>query len=124
MFMNFLNPEGQQNPISGSKVKAILLKGWILSIERVASGRVYVCSLHSRLVFSITSYFFFLVFIAECCYFPTASGILKYSLRVYVILEALHLAAKCQYSWEEDKLLTSIACCIMAPRLFKNILLK
>ena len=27
---NFLNPEGHQNPISGSKVTAILLKGWIL----------------------------------------------------------------------------------------------
>ena len=26
----FLNPEGHQNPISGSKVTAILLKAWIL----------------------------------------------------------------------------------------------
>ena len=26
---NFLNPEGHQNPISGSKVTAILLKGLI-----------------------------------------------------------------------------------------------
>ena len=26
---NFLNPEGHQNPISGSKDMAILLKGWI-----------------------------------------------------------------------------------------------
>ena len=28
----FLNPEGHQNPISGSKVTAILVKGWILPI--------------------------------------------------------------------------------------------
>ena len=27
-----LNPKGHQNPISGSKVSAILLKGWILPI--------------------------------------------------------------------------------------------
>ena len=26
--MNFLNPEEHQNPISGSKVTVILLKGW------------------------------------------------------------------------------------------------
>jgi hypothetical protein len=29
---NFLNPKGHQNPINGSKVMAILLKGWILPI--------------------------------------------------------------------------------------------
>ena len=29
---NFLNPEEYQNPISGSKVRAILLKGWLLPI--------------------------------------------------------------------------------------------
>ena len=29
---SFLNPEGHQNPIYGSKVTAILLKRWILSI--------------------------------------------------------------------------------------------
>ena len=27
---NFPNPKGHQNPINGSKVMAILLKGWIL----------------------------------------------------------------------------------------------
>ena len=32
MIKNFLNPEGHQNPFSGSKVMAILLKGWILPI--------------------------------------------------------------------------------------------
>ena len=48
---NFLNPERHQNPISGLKVTAILLKGWIWPIGGVASGRVCVCSLHSRLVF-------------------------------------------------------------------------
>ena len=28
----FLNPEGHQNPVNGSKVMAILMKGWILPI--------------------------------------------------------------------------------------------
>ena len=42
--------EGHQNPISGSKVTAVLLKGRILSIGGVASGRVCACSLRSRLV--------------------------------------------------------------------------
>ena len=37
---NFLNPKGHQNPISDSKVTVILLKGLILSIGGVASGRV------------------------------------------------------------------------------------
>ena len=32
MIKSFLNPEGYQNPFSGSKVTAILLKGWILPI--------------------------------------------------------------------------------------------
>ena len=34
---NFLNPEGHQNPISGSKVTAILLKGWILPIGEASA---------------------------------------------------------------------------------------
>ena len=52
----FLNPKGHQNPISGSKVTAILMKGGILPIGGVASGRVWACSLRSRLV----SYLFYL----------------------------------------------------------------
>ena len=35
---DFLNPEGHQNPISGSKVTAILLKGWILPIDGASLG--------------------------------------------------------------------------------------
>ena len=35
---NFLNPEGHQNPISGSKVTAILLKGGILPIGGASAG--------------------------------------------------------------------------------------
>ena len=38
MIKNFLNPEGHQNPISGSKVMAILLEGWILPIGGASSG--------------------------------------------------------------------------------------
>ena len=36
----FLNPEGHQNPISGSKVKAILLKGWISLLVDLQRWRV------------------------------------------------------------------------------------
>ena len=32
MIKNFLNPERHQNLISGSKVTAILMKGWILPV--------------------------------------------------------------------------------------------
>ena len=35
---NCLNPEGHQNTISGSKVTAIILKGWILHIGGASSG--------------------------------------------------------------------------------------
>ena len=35
-----LNPEGQQNRTTGSKVTAILLNGWILPVGGVASGKV------------------------------------------------------------------------------------
>ena len=35
---NFLNPKGHQNPISGSKVTVILLKGWIFPIGGASAG--------------------------------------------------------------------------------------
>ena len=35
---SFLNPEGHQHPISGSKVTAILLKGWIWPIGEASAG--------------------------------------------------------------------------------------
>ena len=35
---NFLNPEGHKNLISGSKVTAILLKGWIRPIGEASPG--------------------------------------------------------------------------------------
>ena len=38
MIKTFLNPEGHQNRISGSKVTAILLKRWILPIGGGSSG--------------------------------------------------------------------------------------
>ena len=53
MIKNSLNPEGHQNPISGSKVTAILLKWWILPIVGASSGRVCACSLRSRLVYRL-----------------------------------------------------------------------
>ena len=45
---NFLNLEGHQNPIIGSKVTTILL---ILPTGGASSGRVCACSLRSRPVF-------------------------------------------------------------------------
>ena len=53
MIKNFLNPEGHQNPITGSKVKAILLKRWIWPIGGASLGRVCACSLRSRLFLEI-----------------------------------------------------------------------
>ena len=59
---NFVNPKRHQNPISGSKVTAILMKRYIFpiancllpiakSIGEVALERVCACSLRSRLVY-------------------------------------------------------------------------
>ena len=39
---NFLNPEGHQNPISGSKVTAILLNGWIWLIGEASAGEEWI----------------------------------------------------------------------------------
>ena len=36
---SYLNPEGHQNPMSGSKVTAILLKGWIWPIGEASAGK-------------------------------------------------------------------------------------
>ena len=36
---NIQNPEGNQNPISGSKVTAVLLKGWICLLVELHRGR-------------------------------------------------------------------------------------
>ena len=51
IFKDILNPEGHPNRITGSKVTAIFLNGWILPIGGASSGRVCPCSLRSRLVF-------------------------------------------------------------------------
>ena len=48
LIKTFLKPEGHQHSISGSKVIAILLKGLILPIGGIASGRVCAFSLRSR----------------------------------------------------------------------------
>ena len=45
-----LNLEGHSNDITGLRVTAIFLNGWILPIDGVASERVCACSLRSRLV--------------------------------------------------------------------------
>ena len=43
-FEDILNLEGHLNRITGSKVRGILLNGWILPIGGVASGRVRACA--------------------------------------------------------------------------------
>ena len=50
IFKEIVNPEGHLNRITGSKVTAILLNGWVLPIGGASSGRVCACSLRSRLV--------------------------------------------------------------------------
>ena len=50
-YVTILNLEGHPNCITGLKVMAISLNGWILPIDGDASGRVFVCSLRIRLVF-------------------------------------------------------------------------
>ena len=39
-FKDILNPEGHPNQITGSKVVAILLNGWVLPVGGVTSRRV------------------------------------------------------------------------------------
>ena len=57
MIKTFLNPKGHQNTFSDSKVKTILLKGWIWPIGGVALGRVCASSLRSRLVIYVYIFF-------------------------------------------------------------------
>ena len=47
ILMKILNPEGHPNRITGSKVTAILLNGWILPIGGASSGRVCAAGLLS-----------------------------------------------------------------------------
>ena len=51
IFKEILNPEGHPNRITGSKVTASLLNGWIFPIGGASLGRVCSCSLRSRLVY-------------------------------------------------------------------------
>ena len=50
-YVKILNLEGNPNHITGLKVMAISLNGWILPIDGDASVRVCICSLRSSLVF-------------------------------------------------------------------------
>ena len=44
-FLEIINLKGDQNCCIGSKVKTILLNGWILHTSGVASGMVYAAGL-------------------------------------------------------------------------------
>ena len=50
-FWEILNLKAHPNCITGSKVTAILLNGWILPIGGASAVSVCVCSLRSRLVY-------------------------------------------------------------------------
>ena len=56
----FLNIEGHQNPINGSKVTAILLKGWILPIGGASAVEGLRSTWLPRLVFF---YYLFILFV-------------------------------------------------------------
>ena len=78
IFLEILNPKGHSNCITGSKVKVILLNGWILPIAEASSGRVCACSLRSRLVFKQT----LLVYKSWLCSRRGGKDVVHY--RVYV----------------------------------------
>ena len=71
---NFQNSEGHQNIVSCVKVTAILLKGWILSIDEVALGRICACNLRSRLIY------YFLYLKSDQKYVSTITEITESSL--------------------------------------------
>ena len=54
---NFLDSKRHQNPISGSKVTAILLKGWILSIGGASAVEGLQSTRLPRLVFPYLTFF-------------------------------------------------------------------
>ena len=78
---NFLNPEGHQNPIRGSKVMAILMKGWILRIGGASAGEGLPCSLRSWLVSVV------LQFLRGCC---IAQQVLAVTSVSYLTINAAH----------------------------------
>jgi hypothetical protein len=52
LIKKFLNPEGHQNPISGSRVTTILLKGWSLPIAGASAVEGRRSTGLTRLVFN------------------------------------------------------------------------
>ena len=83
MIKNFLNPKWHQNLINGSKVTAILLKGWILPIGGASLGGVCACSLRSRLVFVIVFNNIVVFVCFEYTNYLKKNNIAKYSYNRY-----------------------------------------
>ena len=88
IFKEILNPKGHPNCITGSKVTAILLNGWILSFSGASSGRVCSCSLRIRLVWKAIAkvpkkylYLFIDAFATQPVY-NTQEGILSASTQI------------------------------------------
>ena len=75
---NFLIPEGYQNPITGSKVTAILLKGWILPIGGASVGEGLRLQPAQQACFWLISYFAYYLFnfIQESLCFQLSAGLL------------------------------------------------
>ena len=84
---NILNLEGHQNRITGSRVMAVLLNWWNLPIGEVASGRVCLCSLRSRLVYPLQRnklqpkmrIWFFIIHKGNSHHFPSGTFVLQVS---------------------------------------------
>ena len=74
MIKNFLNPEGHQNSISGSKVTAILQKGWIWPIGEASVGEGLRLQ-PAQQAFFLSSYIFKFVTLGKTA---SHSGILEY----------------------------------------------
>ena len=87
---SFLNPEGHQNPRNGSKVTAILLKGWILPVGGASAVEGLQSTGLPRLVF------FFLQFFPLICNFLPALVLMLLSAHVkrfsvsHIIFSPLH----------------------------------
>ena len=86
IFQEIQNPKGHQNCIIGSKVRAILLKGWILTVGGVAWGRVCAQPAKQALLqFVFGNYFASrLYFLESLIYIEERKKILSFQLKKWL----------------------------------------
>ena len=103
---NFLNPEGHQNLINGSKVTAILLKRWILHIGGASAVEGLRSTRLPRLVcivlYSIILYCIVLYCTVLCCsvgLFQLCSGSLPFELDGVNIADGCRVAQGLDLGW-------------------------